>query len=234
MDLELINKGLIYAQRRKKWILLITALGFTTYGAYRACNSPSVIRKRDRLIKILGALASITELVGDSAETIGVISKDLKEFIQSDSDQIPTSIKQVFKITKSDEFSDSVVRVTKALTVGVLRGYRVENVKGDSGGSGFSDRALDKLLSPAGSGFASVIVGSFTRNMVLAMYAERGVSGRNSGDSGQKWVDVIADDKCREVIGDYIQRFVSTMVTVYLDKTMDVNPYEDIYIIEFD
>lgn len=227
MDLE-INKGLIYAQRRKKWILLITALGFTTYGAYRACNSPSVIRKRDRLIKILGALASITELVGDSAETIGVISKDLKEFIQSDSDQIPTSIKQVFKITKSDEFSDSVVRVTKALTVGVLRGYRVENVKGDSGGSGFSDRALDKLLSPAGSGFASVIVGSFTRNMVLAMYAERGVSGRNSGDSGQKWVDVIADDKCREVIGDYIQRFVSTMVTVYLDKTMDVNPYEDI------
>ncbi|KAI3773682.1 hypothetical protein L1987_48212 [Smallanthus sonchifolius] len=85
-------------------ILLLGALGFSTYGGYRFCNLPSVFKNRDRTMKVLSALASITEFFGDSAETLGVIFRDLKEFIQSDSDQIPGSLKQVFKITKSDEF----------------------------------------------------------------------------------------------------------------------------------
>ncbi|PWA75980.1 BSD-like protein [Artemisia annua] len=175
-------------------------------------------------MKVLGALASITELLGDSAETIGVISKDLKDFIQSDSDQIPTSLKQLFKITKSDEFTESVVKVTTALTVGFLRGYRVEGRKDDSGIS-FSERAFEKLFSPAGSGFVSVMVGSFTKNMVMALYADRAGAKDNSVE---RWVDVIADDKCRKVIADCIQQFVTTMVTVYLDKTVDVNTYDEI------
>ncbi|PWA61184.1 BSD-like protein [Artemisia annua] len=177
-------------------------------------------------MKVLGALASITELLGDSAETIGVISKDLKDFIQSDSDQIPTSLKQLFKITKSDEFTESVVKVTTALTVGFLRGYRVEGRKDDSGIS-FSERAFEKLFSPAGSGFVSVMVGSFTKNMVMALYADRAGAKDNSVE---RWVDVIADDKCRKVIADCIQQFVTTMVTVYLDKTMDVNTYDEILV----
>lgn len=228
MDLNIINKGLNYTQKRKKWILIITALGFSTYGTFRVCKSPSVIKFRNRVFKILDSLASITEFLGDSAETIGVISKDLKEFVQSDSDEIPTSLKQVFKVTKSDEFSESIVRVTRAFMIGILQGCkRVEDDKGDSG-IGFSDRALDKLFSPAGSGFVSVIVGSFTKNMVMAMYADNGLNG-SQNNSVQKWVDVIADDdRYKKLIGDCIQRFVSTMVTVYLDKTMDINPYNEI------
>ncbi|KAD7479319.1 hypothetical protein E3N88_02455 [Mikania micrantha] len=137
MDLKMINKGRDYALKRKKWILLLGAMGFSTYGAYRLYNSPSIVKIRDRSIKVLAALASITEFLGDSAETLGVISKDLKDFVKSDSDQIPGSLKQVFKITNSDEFSE-------------------------------------------------------------------------------------------KLIGDCIQQFVTTMVTVYLDKTMDINTYDEI------
>ncbi|KAI3798163.1 hypothetical protein L1987_33432 [Smallanthus sonchifolius] len=129
----------------------------------------------------------------DSAETLGVISRDLKEFIQSDSDQIPGSLKQVFKITKSDEFSDSIVRVTRALTMGISRGYQIE-APNTHPGSSFFDRALDKLFSSTGYGFVSVIVGSFSRNMVMAIYADREVTP-GSGNPGQKWVDVISDDR---------------------------------------
>ncbi|KAL7612201.1 hypothetical protein Lser_V15G07406 [Lactuca serriola] len=220
MDLATINDGLRFSRKRKKWILLIAALGFSTYGAYKVCKSPSVIQKRDRVMKVLGALASITESLGDSAEAIGVISKDLKEFIQSDSDQIPSSLKQVFKITKSDEFSESIVKITRSFTVGLLQGYRVDAGKRDSGPS-FPDRALDKLLTPAGSGFASVIAGSFARNLFIG-------GSMNSGSPLHEWIDVIADDKCRKLIGDCIQQFVATMVTVYLDKTIDINPFEEI------
>ncbi|KAM0055281.1 hypothetical protein Hdeb2414_s0006g00204301 [Helianthus debilis subsp. tardiflorus] len=223
MDFNLVKN-------RRKWIILIAALGFTTYGAIRVYNSPIFVKKRERFVKTLTAIASVAELLGDSAETIGVVSKDLREFIQSDSDEIPNSLRQLSKIAKSDEFSGSVVSVTRALTVGVLRGYRVGVRRGDVNlNSSFTDRALDKLFSPAGSGFVSVVVGSFTRNMVLAVYARREVNDVNgSGSLVEKWVDVIAEEKCRKLIGDCIQQFVSTLVTVYLDKTMDVNPYDQI------
>nr|GEU99023.1 protein phloem protein 2-like A10-like [Tanacetum cinerariifolium] len=61
--------------------------------------------------------------------------------------------------------------------------------------------------------------------MVMALYADRAGAKDNSVE---RWVDVIADEKCRKVIGDCIQQFVTTMVTVYLDKTMDVNTYDEI------
>ncbi|CAH1413390.1 unnamed protein product [Lactuca virosa] len=232
LDSDIVKKSLDYTRKRKKWILLIGALGLSSYGAFRVYNSPSVVKKRERFAKVLGSLASIAELLGDSAETIGVVSKDLKEFIQSDSDEIPNSLKQLSKITRSDEVSESIITVTRALTVGILRGYKVGERKSDPGNS-FSDRALDKIFSPSGSGFASIVVGSFAKNMVMAIYTGNGNESNTSGISEtstsiQKFVDVIAEEKCKKLIGDCIQQFVSTLVTVYLDKTMDVNPYEQI------
>lgn len=221
-----MKKSLNYTQKRKKWIILAAVLGVSSYGAFRVYNLPSVVKKRERFVRVLGALASIAELLGDSAETLAVVSKDLKEFIQSDSDEIPNSLKQLSKITRSDEVSESIVSVTRALTVGILRGYRVGARKGDPANS-FANRALDKLFAPSSSGFVSVVVGTFTKNMVLGIYS--GMEGNNLNDSGssiQQWVDVIAEEKVKKLVADCIQQFVSTLVTIYLDKTMDVNPYD--------
>ncbi|XP_011099410.2 protein PHLOEM PROTEIN 2-LIKE A10 [Sesamum indicum] len=237
--MELLNKSVDFAKTKKKWVLVLGALGFTGYGAYRVYNLPSVVKKRQRLLKLLGAFISVAEMVSDSAEGIGIVSKDLKEFLGSDSDQIPQSLRQISKIARSDEFSESVTKITRALTVGILRGYQHEMMKNCTslnGDPGFSDRVMDKLFSDSGSGFASVVVGSFARNLVMALYSEwqqdRG-SGLNDLPNADQFVsrlvEVACEAKCRELIGDCIRLFVSTAVAVYLDKTMNINTYDEIF-----
>ncbi|GAA0175705.1 hypothetical protein LIER_28828 [Lithospermum erythrorhizon] len=235
MELKLLKKGIIYTRKGRNLIYGLGALVVTTYGAYRVYHLPSVIKKRQRLIKLLGIFVSVIEMVSDSAEAIGVVSKDLKEFVQSDSDEIPRSLKQISKITYSDEFSGSVTSITKAVTEGMLKGYRCESetLRGDvkmSETERFSDRVLDKLFSDSGSGFAANVIGSFTKNFAMAYYSHkpRNVEDLETGNS-PKWIDVVSNEKYRVVIGDYIQKFVSSAVSVYLDKTMNINTYDDIF-----
>ncbi|XP_010550321.1 PREDICTED: protein PHLOEM PROTEIN 2-LIKE A10 isoform X3 [Tarenaya hassleriana] len=222
MDLGLGKKGLDFALRNKKWILLAAS----GYGALRVYHSPSVSRKRKRISKVLGALLNLVEAASDSAEAISVISKDLTAFLRSDSDQIPNSLKQISKIAKSDEFNSSLIRFTQAMTLGLLHGYRLDS-KNDEHGSGFTDRVMDKLFSRAGTGFASAVVGSFARNMVVALCSDE-FSGKSSV-SESKWVNAICSDESRKLIGDCVQMFVSTAVAVYLDKTMHVNVFDDLF-----
>ncbi|XP_012442123.1 protein PHLOEM PROTEIN 2-LIKE A10-like [Gossypium raimondii] len=65
-------------------------------------------QKRNRVLKLLRALVSITEAVSDRPKAIRVVSSDLNGFLQSELDQIPNSLKQVSKITRSNEFSQSI------------------------------------------------------------------------------------------------------------------------------
>ncbi|PKI71334.1 protein PHLOEM PROTEIN 2-LIKE A10-like [Punica granatum] len=228
MDARLMETGFQFSRKRKKWILLLGAFGLSWYGLYRAYHLPSVAWKRRRLMKLVGAVVSVAEAVSDSSEMIGIVSKDLNEFLRSNSDEIPNSIKQISKIAKSREFTGSVTGVTQALTLGILRGYnRSSHSDGSRGSSSFADRVLDKIFTPAGSGFASVVVGSFARSLVMAFYDQTGGAGSESG-AIPAWVNLLCSDKGRELIGDCIQLFVSSAIAVYLEKTMDINTYDEI------
>ncbi|KAL8058656.1 hypothetical protein ABFX02_03G033900 [Erythranthe guttata] len=120
------------------------------------------------------------------------------------------------------------------MTVGILRGYNVDsstNEIQEVESSSFSDRVMDKLMSSAGTGFVSVVVGSFAKNLVLGFYSDRENVGseKSTSSSMGTWISVVSDDKCRVLVADCIKTFVSTAVAVYLDKTMDVNFYDEMF-----
>ncbi|XP_009113299.1 protein PHLOEM PROTEIN 2-LIKE A10 [Brassica rapa] len=217
--MDILRLGSISPHRRRKWLILLSLLGVSSYGAYKAYNSPYIAAKRKRLTNLFEGIASFAELVTDSAETITLVSRDLKQFLESDSDEIPNSLKQIAKITKSKEFTDSISRVSEALAIGVLRGYIVNNnVEADSNPS--------VLFSEAGTGFVSVLVGSFAKNLVLGFYE---VESNVETTTNPRWMSLLCDDKFREVLADCIERFTSAAVTVYIEKTAGVNAYDQIF-----
>ncbi|GLT46828.1 hypothetical protein SLA2020_205580 [Shorea laevis] len=225
MDLAL--KGLDFSWTKKKRVLSLAAFCFAGYGFYRVYQSQVAFQKRNRTLKILGSFTSVQEAVSDTAETIGIVSRDLKDFLQSESDNIPNSLKQISKIMRSDDALQSIIKLTETVTVGTLRGVNPN--------SSSVDQIMDKLFAKAGSGFASVVVGSFARNLVTAFFSEmqsgEGLNSNStaSNDSVSRWVNVVSGDDCRKLIGDCVQLFVSTAVAVYLEKTMHVNTYDEFF-----
>lgn len=171
---------------------------------------------------------AVIESVSDCAESIRIVSRDLNEFLRSDCDEIPNSLRQISKIARSEEFGKSLTRVFEALTVGVLTGYRRCEAKGDSG---VVDRVMDRVLSNAGTGFVSVVVGSFARNLVLGFYEGGGVGGVGRVDSWGlvKLMNVMCSEQAKNMMADCIQVFVSTAVAVFLDKTMGINAYDEFF-----
>lgn len=229
MDLPLLGKCLQFSRRNRKRLLLIAFFGASGYGAYRAYNSTYVAQKRRRLAQLLRAFVSVAELISDSADTVTVISNDLNRFLTSDSDEIPNSLKQLSKLAKSNEFSTSLARVSEAVTVGILRGYQsqaCDDNNNNNNGITPSERVLEKLFSKAGTGFVSVVVGSFAKNLVSGFFES---GGERSQLDVPRWVNVICDERCGKLIGDCVQIFVSTAVAVFLDKTMDVNTYDEMF-----
>ncbi|KAG2263511.1 hypothetical protein Bca4012_014582 [Brassica carinata] len=217
MDLALSKRGFNFALRNKKWILLAA----TGYGAFKLYHS----QKRKRISKLFALLFNLVEAASHSAEAVSVIAKDLTEFLRSDSDQIPNSFKQISKLAKSDELNSSLIGLTQAVTVGLLRGSGDD----DESGSGFADRVMDKLSTKAGTGFASAIVGSFARNLVVALYSSSSSGESSSIFSDSKLRDAICSEDGRKLIGDCVQCFVSTAVSVYLDETRGVNVFDDLF-----
>ena len=79
---------------------------------------------------------------------------------------------------------------------------------------------MDRLLPPEGAGFASAVVGSFARNLVLSSCNARTDSSAEPGDREEpRWLAALCSAAGKEAAADLVRVFVSTAVAAYLDRT---------------
>ncbi|WOK94655.1 protein PHLOEM protein 2-LIKE A10-like [Canna indica] len=221
--------------RRRRWLLVAATFALSSYGAYKIYHLPAVSRRRRKLSHLLAALSAATDAAASSAEAASLLFSDLTVFLKSDSDDLPCSLKQVSKIARSDEFTTSLSKIFEALTVGIARGLQSgESVSGSPvsytrKSTGFSDRLMDKLFSAAGSGFTSVVAGSFARGLVMGFYTSEPNDRPSNSPEVPQWVQLVFRDESQELIKNCVELFVRTAVTVYLDKTMDINTFDEFF-----
>lgn len=95
------------------------------------------------------------------------------------------------------------------------------------------DRLTEKLFSESGKGFASAMVATASRSFVSSVLEHMNAPKKNEGaESGGEFARGLL--KCahsadgRAVLTDWIQTFVGTAVSVYLDRTKDINTFDEL------
>ncbi|XP_006658245.2 protein PHLOEM PROTEIN 2-LIKE A10-like [Oryza brachyantha] len=204
-------------RRRRRWL----ALAGAGVGAYLVYHHPAVAARRRRIARVASALASL-------ADAVAAVASDLAAFVRSDSDAIPPTVRQLSKLASSPEASASASALSGALTAGVLRGYAAAAASGPPSGDevAFSDRLLDRILSPSGERLASAVAGSFGSQLVLAFYSAP--SDPSVASSSPSWVDVVTTGSCRRAIRSWVEVFTATAVGVFIDKTIHINTYDQL------
>ncbi|CAL4932560.1 unnamed protein product [Urochloa decumbens] len=197
-------------RRRARRLLLAAAAATAGYGLYRLYR-----HHRRRIVAALSL-----------ADAVSQVGSDLAEFLRSDSDQVPRSLLQLSKLAASEPVSSAASSLSESLASGVLRAISShqqqlrQQQQQQNPQTSLQDRILDRLLSPEGAGFASAVVGSFARNLVLSSCDARKAE---AGDREEPWwLAALCSATGKEAAADLVRVFVSTAVTAYLDRTAAV------------
>lgn len=108
---------------------------------------------------------------------------------------------------------------------------RKQNVKGV-----LVDRLAEKLFSESGKGFASAVVASASRSFVASVLEHMNTSDTPSRDEvaesggglAKGLIAFASSTDGKSMLTDWIQTFVGTAVSVYLDRTKDINPFDEL------
>ena len=221
-----MDRLVAFSRRRRRWILLAAAGAAAAVGAYKIYHHPAVAARRRRLVRLAAAVA---DAAASSADAAALVASDLADFVRSDADEVPRSVRQLAKLAASPEVSATVSALSEAVASGVLRGAGSSGpAPGPGGAVALSDRFVDKLFSDSGERLASAVAGSFARHLVLAFYSAPSAPGEASS-SPTMWVNVVATGKCRKAISNWVEVFVSAAVREFVDKTIHINTYEQLF-----
>ncbi|KAL5196724.1 hypothetical protein ABZP36_000236 [Zizania latifolia] len=195
------------ASRRRSRHLLVAAAAAATagYGLYRLYR-----HHRRRVAAVLSL-----------ADAVSQVGSDLADFLRSDSDRVPCSLLQLSKLAASEPISSAAASLSESLASGALRALSNHRAQDSfqKPPNPLTDRILDRLLSPAGTGFASAVVGSFARNLVLSCHT---APGEPQGRAEPDWLVALCSDKGKEAAAELVRVFVSTAVAAYLDRTVSI------------
>uniref|UniRef100_N1QX85 Protein PHLOEM PROTEIN 2-LIKE A10 n=1 Tax=Aegilops tauschii TaxID=37682 RepID=N1QX85_AEGTA len=200
---------------------------FVRFDVLRIYHLPAVAARRRRLVRLAAALAAFLDAAASSADAAALVSSDLADFVRSDSDELPRSVAQLAKLAASPEVSATVSALSQAIAAGVLRGVGSAPGPGSGDKVALTDRLVDKLFSDSGERLASAVAGSFARHLVMAFYSAPSPPGQTS--SSPDWVNVVATGKGHKAISSWVEVLVGTAVGVFIDKTIHINTYEQLF-----
>lgn len=87
--------------------------------AYKACRSDAVAQTRQSLARLRAALIKYSEALSSGADLCCTLVRDLQSFLQSDTGEVPPSLRQLARLLQSPEVTQTTAKTVSA----VYRGF---------------------------------------------------------------------------------------------------------------
>ena len=198
--------------------------------------SQKLIRARSQYQRLALALSSYQQAFLTGADISSAITRDLQSFLQSDSNELPQSLRQLAKLAQAKETQAAATSLAAATAQGILSAARQN---GETPSAGI-DSLLDALTSERGHTLVSlaVSVAARTSTETYCECVERSAAAAKASEAA---TGVLADTLVQQLFrfactpeGERlcmlgITNFVTNATAVYCEKLEDASMWQDLF-----
>ncbi len=109
------------AVRKNRRYLLAGGAAVAAIGtlAYQAYQSDAYGRSKRYITKLRAALQQYSDALATGGDICASILRDLQQFLQSEGDEVPPTLRQVSKLLQSQEFTSTASSTVSAIYQGI-------------------------------------------------------------------------------------------------------------------
>lgn len=106
---------------RKTYVIVGGAIIFVgAYAGYKVYTADMWTRAKQQLQSVEEACTALSRAAKGSGDIVHLVTSELETFLQSDSDEVPRSIRQMLKIAASPEFQQAAASLSGSLVKGAV------------------------------------------------------------------------------------------------------------------
>lgn len=221
-------------RKYRSYVIVGASIAVTGGIIYRTYKMDTLGRTKRCFERLRTALQQYIDALASGGELLSSIVRDLELYIQSDSDEIPSSLSQVAKLLQSS----AVTGVTSSTVRAMYRGFTgVENEDKEVNAATrdqplLVDSVLGALLSDRGHSLVSMAVSMAARNAVAA-YVETTAQQKSQyppvKDATDKIIEFLSTNKGQHIAIAAMATLAREGMQIYMDKSLDINFYEDLF-----
>lgn len=145
-----------WLRRNRQYVIIGCAAAAGTVAAYKVYRSERVKATQKALQSLQDTLAKYSDAATSAGDVLAVVSKDLQEFLASDTDEVPRSLKQLGKLARSPEVQDTLAACVSSAVKGMMA--TTPAADGLPAEPSVVDRVIEAVLSERGHSLVGLAV----------------------------------------------------------------------------
>ncbi|DBA79056.1 hypothetical protein WJX77_006265 [Trebouxia sp. C0004] len=221
---------------RRTWVVAGTASVAGAVLLYKLYHSERIARAWRQYQTLVLAFSSYNQTFLAGAEISAAISNDLKSFLQSDSQELPQSLRQLAQLFQAEETQAA----TSSIAAATIRGIMSATQRTGASASGGLDSVLGALTSETGHSLVSLAVSVAARTSTRT-YCECIERSAAAAKASEQATGVLADTIVQQVLrfactpeGERlcmmgVTNFVTNATSVYCQNLEGTNFWSDLF-----
>mmetsp|Transcript_25000 Transcript_25000/g.54371 ORF Transcript_25000/g.54371 Transcript_25000/m.54371 type:complete len:457 (+) Transcript_25000:156-1526(+) len=219
-------------QRNKKSVFGTAVAAAAAYAAYKAYNSEGLGKAKEQVQRMREAFANYSKAASSLSSVCSLVASDLHTFLNSDSTELPQSLKQLNRLLQSQDVQQTLQTAVSTVVRGASEAAAsVAASSATEGSASALDKIIEAVLSDRGRSLIGMAVGLASKNATSAFcdFLERSqASSQGSGGvTLEKVMQLLVSEQGEKLLSLMITSSIKTTVNTYVESTLGYNFYDD-------